>query len=195
MRHEWHFLASFWSPEILGTDRYLCANDYQVRAEFITHTADNREINLAIQRCLYMLDQEFSDTVFLSQDHQEPASFMRSLGMDVTTMPGDPVDQMIGMMLYCKFNAVMEGRVSVTHLEISSERGDHVWYLHDQNESLGPFAASGWWTSTTPTHADWAESADAVPTIQPDPWHEAGLTWPVQSAESTVVYANFHDKD
>jgi hypothetical protein len=35
------------------------------------------------------------------------------MGINVTTLPEEPVDQIIGMMLYYKLNAIMEGRMIV----------------------------------------------------------------------------------
>jgi hypothetical protein len=196
LQHERSFLAGFWSPEIITSGAHLCMNHYQVRLQMITCTQDHREINVAAQRCLYMLDQEFSDTIFLHNQHYEPARFMQSLGMNVTTLPGDPVDQIIGIMLFCKLNAVMCQKVMITQLEISSTRGEDVWYIHSQNESLGPFDELGWWTEETLHHHDIDSEHGNVSTIKPDPWYELELSWPSDTdQDSTVVYANFKKND
>jgi hypothetical protein len=54
---------------------------------------------------------------------------LRQLGSSVTTMPGDPVDQLIGLMLYYKLNAIMEDRIIVDETEISSMLGENMIYL------------------------------------------------------------------
>jgi hypothetical protein len=195
LQHERSFLASTWSPDLLPGSQNFLTNHYHVRIRMITHVLDNQEINIAAQRSLYMLDTEFSDTVFLNQQYEEPARFMQSLGMDVTLLPGEPVDQIIGMMLYCKLNAVMAGRITVTQLEICSERGDHVWYLHERDEPLGPFESQGWWNLEDPMHIDTPPLETDTPSIQPDPWHSLELAWPVEPVPSTVVYADFRSND
>ena len=144
LRHQREFLAAFWIPDdIFNTS--LVMNHYKIDLRMITATSDQREINVAVARCLYMIDQEFTDTVFVEQCHGDLIEHLEAAGADVTELPAQPVDQIIGIMLYCKLNAVMEQRVRISRLELSSVRGQDVWYAHDENETQGPFDTAGWW--------------------------------------------------
>jgi hypothetical protein len=104
------------------------------------------------------------------------------------------------MMLYCKLNAVMEDRMTVTSLDISSILGDSVWYSHDEDDNLGPFSyntteGSWWHNSSTQHHTLETESVpDNVFKVTPGTWHEYGLMWPEERVEplgNTVIYPNF----
>jgi hypothetical protein len=99
-------------------------------------------------------------------------------------------------MLYCKLNAIMEGRMTVDSLNIASQLGDQVWYLHDAEDSLGMFGVDGWWHSPSAQHHTLTLDAypDNVIQVAPSAWIEHGLLWPEAAAESsgnTVVFGNF----
>jgi hypothetical protein len=140
---------------------------------------------------------ELANTVFVNQNAKERTEMLHIMGVNVTTLPEEPVDQIIGMMLYYKLNAIMEGRMTVTRLDLMSVLGDSVWYQHDgEEDSPGPFRAEGWWHEPTVQHntieAD--ALADNVLKVVPNAWIEYGLTWSEDNPEptaNTVVFANF----
>lgn len=182
-------------------DNRLQFNSYGVNIQFTTRTTDNTELNIAMERVKYFMRAEMVNTVFLNQDHDTAAECLDALGVNLTTLPGDPVDQVVGIMLYCKLNAIMEGRMVVSSLDITSALSDNVWYLHDQEESLGPFTTDGWWDLPTCQHSslDLELATDKVLKVVPNIWTELGLTWPESKPEhtaNTIVYANFgHNED
>ena len=105
------------------------------------------------------------------------------------------------MMLYCKLNAIMEDRMIITSLDISSTLGDSVWYSHDDEDNLGPFAhwpvaEEAWWYHPSVQHHTLeTESVPAnVVKVIPSAWHEYGLMWPEERNEptgNTVIYPDF----
>jgi hypothetical protein len=191
LRHQREFLASFWWPTDEFGGRNLISNAYQCHVQYTTVTGDAHDINTAAHRVLYMLEQEFSDTVFINQQHSDVVQALMAMGIDVTPLPGDPVDQMIGMMLYCKLSAVCAGRMTVDRVDVSSDRGGDVWYIHHGSEQLGPFASDGWWHQEDPWHCMRPDDADRS-IIHPDPWREQDLAWQRDAEqESKIVYADF----
>jgi hypothetical protein len=177
-------------------DERLQLNSYSISMSLLTKTTDALNTNIAMDRLKYFVLVELANTVFVNQEHQSKAEMMQIMGINVTTLPEEPVDQIIGMMLYCKLNAIMEGRMAVTRLDLSSVLGDSVWYQHDEDDALGPLGKDGWWHESTVQHDSILESvtADNVLRVIPNAWHELGLTWPEQETESTantVVFANF----
>jgi hypothetical protein len=98
-------------------------------------------------------------------------------------------------MLYYKLNAIMEGRMIVRSLDISSSLGDSVWYQHDDEDPAGPFAQDGWWHDSSVKHntVDVADLDANIVKVVPDAWTEYGLAWPGEATETgnTVVFGNF----
>ena len=177
-------------------DDRLQLNSYSVNLGLLTKTADAASTNIAMDRLKYFVHGELANTVFVNQDSKERAEMMQIMGINVTTLPEEPVDQIVGMMLYYKLNAIMEGRMTVTRLDLSSILGDSVWYQHDEDDAWGPFREDGWWHAPTVQHDSILESvtADNVVRVIPNAWHELGLIWPEEETEptaNTVVFANF----
>jgi hypothetical protein len=134
-------------------DDRLQMNSYSVSMSLVTKTTDAVNTNIAMDRLKIFMHGELANTVFINQAAKERAEMLHIMGVNVTTLPEEPVDQIIGMMLYYKLNAIMEGRMTVTRLDLSSVLGDSVWYQHDAEEdSPGPFRVEGWWHEPTVQH-------------------------------------------
>jgi hypothetical protein len=184
-------------------DDQLQMNQYDICLSLVTKTRDPVSTNIAMDRLKAFIYGELESTVFINQDQRERAELMQVMGINITTLPEEPVDQIIGMMLYYKLNAIMEDRMTVTQLDISSKIGDSIWYQHDEEDVAGPFAAEGWWHANTVQHntvevdPDETNTANVVKVV-PSGWTEYGLVWPGEESTSengnTVVFANFPKK-
>jgi hypothetical protein len=130
----------------------LRLNRYTVALELCTATQDHEQINVAMDRIKAFVYSELADTVFINQDDAERANIFEVMGVNVTTLPEDPIDQIVGLMLYCKLNAVIEGRMLVEALDISSFIGDEVTYLYNAGDPIGPFQQGGWWFNADTSH-------------------------------------------
>jgi len=194
LQYEMDFLAGIWYND------QLQMNHYSLHMSLLTGTTDSKSTNVAMDRLKYFVLAEMQNTVFINQAHQGVAEMMKSLGINITTLPGEPVDQLVGMMLYCKLNSIMENRMTVSALDINSVLGDSVWYRHDEEDSLGPFAYDGWWNSATTQHdtVDLEPVSDNVVKVTTQGWHDQGLEWDEVSQApptNTIVYVNFGRND
>jgi len=176
-------------------NEYLQLNNYSVSISMVTKSTDPVETNIAMDRLKFFISGVLEHTVFINQAHMETAELLSSLGTNITTLPEEPVDQIIGMMLYYKLNAIMEGRIEITQLDISSTLGEGVWYLHDEEDSSGPFTTKGWWHDSSTQHdtIETEPAADNVVKVVSTGWYEAELDWPDQAhpAGNTVVFGKF----
>lgn len=184
--------------EFLGgayTDQGLLLNNYTASISLITSTSDKVELNIAMERLKCFVYGILHNTVFIHQDQADHAALLTMMGMNITTLPQEPVDQIIGIMLYCKLNAIMEGRLTVTGVDITSAVSDGVWYLHDEEESLGLFDQPGWWnhSGTLNHNIEFDDENDKIVKVPSDSWAEYDLSWPDKDTPTgnIVVYANF----
>jgi hypothetical protein len=185
------FNAGFW------LEQQLVMSTYQIRIKLLTQTLDPADQNIALERVKHFLLSEIHSTVFVNQTEVECAEAFASLGLNVTTLPEDPVDQIVGIMLYHKLNAIMQGRMKVSELVLSSDAGDNVEFYHSQAEQTNLFAGPGWWNDATTLHDniddDTAEISD-VDTV----WRELELGWngtEIATDVTQVVFANFDYND
>lgn len=176
-------------------------NNYNLRLWMITNSYDLNNHNTAFERLKYFLYNEIDSTVFVNSESVDACQKFINAGFKITTLPGDPVDQLIGIMLYYKLNAIMEDRMLVVETELSSVMGDTMTYLHSAEENSDDLKHPDWWTSPDIVHCDpEVLQADNVLTMhQTSAWRDLGLNWGNEQEESnsdnTVVFADFKRDD
>ena len=188
MNKTWSVLAN-----VVWQDRVLC-NDFRIRADWITATHCSHEQNIAFERVKYWLFDVMEHSVLVNQDHDKIHA-LQATGQRVVTMPTDPIDPMIAMMLMSKFSAIAEGRMTFTEISVASEQGGHVQYLHSVNEDFMEFADSGWWQDSAPIwHTYRPKRGNKVVNLGRIPeWSELDLAWDTDKIKTDghVVFAEF----
>ena len=191
LRYSVTFPAGVWFEE------QLLMGNYTLTMNMTTQTLDPLDQNIALDRIKYFLLNEMHSTVFVSQAESDQAEAFAQLGMNVTTLPQEPVDQIVSIALYYKLNAIVEGRMKITELMFCSDTGDNIEYFHNENEHTDLFPAGGWWNQAGLTHSDIVfdeeDSDQAQPTAEEE-WQEQELSWNQAQPTSDVaqvVFANF----
>jgi hypothetical protein len=174
----------------------LNMNNYNVRLYMLTNSSDAVSQNIALERIKHFIWNEISNTVFINEDNIEQCNLYLQAGMNITTLPAEPVDQIIGMMLYSKLNAIMEDVIVINEIEIASEAGDNIVYLHAADENLGPFEEAGWWVDADLNHGEIVvDNFKVVSMQQTNNWREINLNWPGEEETpktgNTIVFADF----
>lgn len=154
-------------------------NHYVLTLHMTTNSTDPVDHNVAFERIKYFVYNQLDSTIFINQEHEDKCQQFLSAGLTVTTLPGDPVDQLIGLMLYYKLNAIMEDRIIVDETEISSMLGENMIYLHSDNEHTDIGDPPNWWGSSEPVHSDYVLlQADKIVTMHANTaWRELNLCW------------------
>jgi len=171
-------------------------NHYTVKVDIITVSDDTDEQNIAYERIKLWITHVLDSSILIAQD-DPTLKIWQATGARVLALPEDPVDQIIGIMLYLKINSIMENRMVVSDIEISSTVGDHTRYLHHHNESVGQdLNQPGWWLDSRPLwHLEKSrKSRGKVVNLDRIPeWSDYGLEWEDNiDKKDTVVFANFN---
>ena len=176
-------------------------NNYTLRVLMATVSDDPKDQATAFERLKYFIYTCMESTIFIDANETEQCNRYVQAGLRITPMPGEPVDQLIGIMLYHKLNAVMENRMIVFETEISSALGEYMTYLHSDEENTVGYVQPEWWTAADLTHGDFAviNSDNVVSIPQATAWREIDLGWPddLKDADSgnVVVFADFKKPD
>lgn len=187
-------------PAAAWFDGELMMTNYTLALSFVTQTMDPEDQNIALERVKYFLLNELHSTVFISQAEMDRAEAFVDVGLNVTTLPEEPVDQVVGIMLFHKLNAIMEGRMKVTEIRFSSEAGDSIEYFYHEQEHTDLFPATGWWHEPGLRHSDVeleddsGENVVALDASTESQWEEQELSWAqteVTQDLGQVVFANF----
>jgi len=176
-------------------------NNYTLRVLMATVSDDPNDQTTAFERLKYFICTCMESTVFIDAAETEQCDLYAQAGLSITTMPGDPVDQLIGIMLYHKLNAVMENRMIVFETELSSAMGEYMTYLHSEEENTVGYVQPEWWTTADLTHSDFlpVNSDNVVSIPQASAWREVNLEWPDDlddgNSGNVVVFADFKKPD
>jgi hypothetical protein len=141
-------------------------------------------------------------TIFINGADREQCQQLVDAGLNITTLPGEPVDQLVGLMLYYKLNAITETRMAIVETELSSTLGENMAYLHSENEITDDVDSPDWWRSADLVHCD-SELLDLDKVVvihQTSIWRDLDLAWPevdgiVSESGNTVVFADFKRSD
>ena len=172
-------------------------NNYSLRLWMITNTELAEDQNTAFERMKYFVYNHVDNTMFIDRAEQEQCAKFLQAGLNITTMPGDPVDQLIGIMLYHKLNAIMEQRMTIVETELSSSQGQAMTYLHSEGENTLGVEAPAWWQNADLAHSDFAlpESEKVVSMQTTMAWRDLDLAWselpPAIDHGNIVVFADF----
>lgn len=174
-------------------DNKLRMTRYCVDLQMITQSYSGIEQNVALDRIRHMLYNQFDSRIFINANDQECIEKLVTANLPVAELPDIAVDQIIGIMLYCKLNAVMEERIIITELKISSESGQHMVYCHHEEEDLGPFDVEGWWHDSLPNVENIKQhNGNIIQLVKNSPWDDLDLGWN-DSDGSTVVTLDTHE--
>lgn len=176
-------------------DGQYCINHYSMTINMLTNTLDAYEQNVAFDRMKHWLHNVANHSVIMNQDDKLVEAYQHT-GQRVITLPDDPFDQIVELMIYTKLESIVEDRMTMTDIKLSSSVGDNVCYLYNEEESRGPFNYEGWWSLPTPHWSTPIKNKKKVVSLpKGTSWDELGLAWEKEesntSSDSSVVFADF----
>lgn len=172
LRKEFTVKAGIWID-----DEYLI-NNYTIICKFITVSQNEDDHVVCLER-IHFLFEELDNACFIQQDNQKKSKSLKNCKLKVIELPQEPVDQIIGMVLFYKINAVCEGKMSCTDLDISSEIGGHMHYLHSDFEETRAIPDVGWWRDCSPnmSYPTRPSNEKIVKFAKVDTWQQYDLNW------------------
>ena len=192
LKHDIQFTAGIYH------DSKLIMNNYNLRLWMTTNSENSVDQGISFERIKYFIYSQIDNTIFINSNQKAQCTLFSKAGLDITTMPNDPVDQLIGIMLYYKLNAITEDRMIIMETEISSSYGANMTYLHSDFENTSGFKQPDWWNSPDLTHsgfvlANKSEKVLSIPTSTD--WRELDLAWSDEQSSNSpgnvVVFADF----
>ena len=186
-------------------DDRLQLNEYTLKIYMMTNTENPDDHNIALNRVKHFVYNELESCIFINENEIDQCNKLVDAGLNITTMPGDPVDQLIGIMLYSKLSAITEDRLLIVEIECSSILGDGIVYLHGDNENVNDITIPTWWTSCDLVHcnSDLINTDKVVSMHKGSIWRDLDLSWPDVEDNTpiepengnVVVFANFKNLD
>lgn len=170
-------------------------NTYSIRLYLEVVTEDIREQNIAIDRIKYLLNESFSSCVFIDQlDIAAIQNYLKA-NMKVCPIPEGPYEQIIGSVLMAKFNSILEDKLSVIEIRISSTLCDDLnFYINYDEEMAINLNLGFWWTENNTSICDSktiVQKKEKVVKLKREiiDWNDIGLSWaPKPISEPKIVF-------
>ena len=166
-------------------------NQYSVMLTMDVNTGSIREQNIAMDRMKYFIYEVLNSVVFVQATETKMIEKFQAAGMKVCTLPEEPYDQIITILLYYKLNAITENKLSVNNIQLDSVLSDGVGFMWGAEESLvGTPYSSGWWTENSVSINDKntiGKKDKIVKLVKKSDWSSLGLDWKDKDFSHTEI--------
>lgn len=158
-------------------DKFMI-NFYELTLFMEVVTDNQYEQNIAIERVNYYLSSIIDNSIFVNQEEKKAIENYEKAGIKVITLPEDPYDQIIGLLLMLKLNAIMENKLVVNEIMFQSKLTAGIKF-HTFIEETEDYLGKYWWTDSSPSYKDQSKTKKekVVKLFDTDTWASLGLTW------------------
>jgi len=157
-------------------DKFL-VNLYEMKAYMQILTENPIEQNIAIQRLDYFLTEYIDSAVIIKESEEEAINKYREAGLKICTTPEEPFDQIVGMIVINKCNAIMEKRIVMTDIIFGSKLSNLIKFHIDYEISAAEFAGKHWYNKNTLSLHNKTKKDKIVNLFEQNDWKDVGLTW------------------
>lgn len=161
-------------------------NLYECDLRMVVHTSDTREQAIAQERLVYFVSNHLQNSLIISKNEVDLIKKYEATGMRLCVIPEEPYDQVLGLLLINKFNAIMEGRIEVTDLVFGSRLSDYVKFELSQEDAEALFSQRSWYNDNTVSIRDTDKPSKKkdkiVKLFDPDEWAKNDLNWKEKKA-------------
>lgn len=118
---------------IIIVDGELFSNEYDVKLKITPYTADLKEQTRYFERLKNLFEQIFANTIIAHRDEPLYKTLQSHAQNRYIELPRAPYDQIMAAVCFCKANSILDSKIVVTNLELSSWQGDGITYTVDKD--------------------------------------------------------------
>jgi len=132
MKHRsFSWSTKFRSIIIVGHE--LFHNEYNIKCHITPVTADLEKQNKYFERLKSLFELIFANTIISWKDEVLFEILKDHSDNRFVQLPKPPYDQVMAAVCFTKANAVLEGKILVSQLELSSYQGDGISYIVEKD--------------------------------------------------------------
>lgn len=173
----------FFAAGIHFEDEYYI-NTYDISLSMLVETDLPKEHHVAMERLDFFIKRIVTNSVFVDEENHEAIEKYIDAGINVITLPGEPFEQIVAMAILLKLNSIMENRIKITDITISSLLGEGIRYpiVSETAENAELMVGDNWWyrsdIETTNQNVFSLELDNNVVKLFDDSvWAEHDLSW------------------
>jgi len=113
---------------IIVVDNELFNNDYNLKIHLTPITADLQEQGDFFERLKMLFESVFNNTIVASREEPLYKILEKETNNRFVQLPRQPYDQLMAAVCFTKANSVLQGKILINELELSSFQGDGITY-------------------------------------------------------------------
>ena len=159
-------------------------NTYDFLLSMLVETDIPKEHTIAMERLDFFIKNVVTNSVFVNEEKHEAIEKYIEAGLEVITLPGEPFDQIVSMVLLLKLNSIMENRIKITDITVSSLLGEGIRYpiVTETAENADIMLGDNWWhnsdTETTNNNIfNFEPENNVVKLFDDSVWAQHNLSW------------------
>ena len=173
----------FFAAGVHFDDAYYI-NTYDFLLSMLVETDIPKEHTIAMDRFDLFIKDAATNAVFINEEKHEEIEKYKEAGLKIITLPGEPFDQIVAMVLLLKLNAIMENRIKITDITISSLLGEGIRYpiVTETAENADMMLGDKWWhnsdmETTNQTVFKFEPENNIVKLFDDSIWAQYDLSW------------------
>ena len=148
---------------IIIVDGELFSNEYSLKISLTPHTADLKEQTNYFERLKNLFEQVFANTITTWRDDPLYDLLKKKSTNRFIELPKPPYDQIMAAVCFCKANTILDSKITVGKLELSSWQGDGITYSVDKDsKELLLLDTPNWFTNKYSSFDPWWLRADTA---------------------------------
>ena len=148
---------------IIIVDGELFGNEYNLNISLTPHTANLKEQTEYFDRLKNLFELVFANTITTWRDEKLYHVLKKSSNNRFVELPKPPYDQIMAAVCFCKANAILDSKITINFIELSSWQGDGITYTVDKNsKELILLDAPNWFSDRYIKFDPWWLRADTA---------------------------------
>ena len=148
---------------IIIVDGELFGNEYNLNISLTPHTADLKEQTDYFERLKNLFEMVFANTITTWRDEKLYHTLKKSSNNRFVELPKPPYDQIMAAVCFCKANAILDSKITINFIELSSWQGDGITYTVDKDsKELILLDAPDWFSDKYTKFDPWWLRADTA---------------------------------
>ena len=118
---------------IIVVDSELFSNEYKIEISLSTHTANLKEQTAYFERLKNLFEQVFANTITTWRDDKLYPILKANTNNRFIELPKPPYDQIMAAVCFCKANSILDSKITINNISLSSWQGDGITYTVDKD--------------------------------------------------------------
>lgn len=152
-------------------------NLFEMSATMTVHTENVADQNIAIQRMQYFISEQIEDCIFINEKEKDAIEKYQELNIKTCVIPEEPYDQIVGLILINKCNAIMEGKIIVEEIVFGSKLSNQIKFNISSEEAIVEYPEKIWYNDPTLSISNKKKKGKIVPLFGSNTWAELNLTY------------------